>query len=162
VRGPLGADSFRQFLLAGLAVPLLERLVRDLAFDQQLRKLSPLRLTLEWHLCSLDLFHISRAKPRVSGVQQNRPAHDFFCTSLSPCLPPPRPVPFNLVSLPSLTPMPTSGLSQPARYRLGLFVNVNNLMNYGGYSGVTTSPFFEQPTMVFNPRRIDVGMNVNF
>jgi len=53
----------------------------------------------------------------------------------------------------------------PARYRLSLFVNVTNLMNranLGGYSGVMTSPFFEQPTVAFNPRRIDVGLNISF
>jgi hypothetical protein len=32
-----------------LAVPLLEGLRRDLAFDQQLRELPPLGLALEWH-----------------------------------------------------------------------------------------------------------------
>jgi hypothetical protein len=53
----------------------------------------------------------------------------------------------------------------PARYRLSVYVNVNNLTdhaNYGGYSGVMTSPFFMQPTLVNNPRRVDVGMNVGF
>lgn len=34
---------------ARLAVPLLEGLIRDLPFDQELRKLAPLRLALEWH-----------------------------------------------------------------------------------------------------------------
>ena len=49
----LEADSLGELLLAGLAIPLLERLVRNLAFDQQLSELSPLRLALEWHYPSL-------------------------------------------------------------------------------------------------------------
>jgi len=51
------------------------------------------------------------------------------------------------------------------RYRLNLFVNIQNLtnhLNYGGYSGVMTSPFFMQPTLATNPRRIDLGMGMNF
>ena len=54
---------------------------------------------------------------------------------------------------------------EPARYRIGVYVNVINLTdhaNYGGYSGVQTSPFFEQPTLVVNPRKVDVGMNITF
>jgi hypothetical protein len=57
------------------------------------------------------------------------------------------------------------GPAASARYRLSVFVNVNNLTNhanFGGYSGVMTSPFFMRPTLVFNPRKIDVGVNVNF
>ena len=52
-----------------------------------------------------------------------------------------------------------------ARYRFGIYLNVNNITNhanYTGYSGVQTSPFFMQPTTVINPRKIDVGINVNF
>jgi hypothetical protein len=37
------------FLPPVSAVPLLEGLIRDLPFDQELRKLAPLRLALEWH-----------------------------------------------------------------------------------------------------------------
>jgi hypothetical protein len=39
----------RQTFCAGLAIPLFESLVRDLAFDKQLRELATLRLTLEGH-----------------------------------------------------------------------------------------------------------------
>jgi hypothetical protein len=52
-----------------------------------------------------------------------------------------------------------------ARYRLVLFANASNLLNhanYGGYSGIATAPFFQQPTTVTNPRRVDFGANVNF
>jgi hypothetical protein len=51
------------------------------------------------------------------------------------------------------------------RYRVQLFVSVNNLTNhanYGGFSGTMTSPSFMVPTYVNNPRRIDTGMNFNF
>jgi hypothetical protein len=55
--------------------------------------------------------------------------------------------------------------AQQSRYRLNLFTNVTNLTNYrnyGGYSGVITSLFYRQPTLVQNPRRVDVGMNITF
>ena len=39
----------RQLSAAGLTIPFLERLRRDLPFDQQLRELTPLRLALERH-----------------------------------------------------------------------------------------------------------------
>ena len=53
----------------------------------------------------------------------------------------------------------------PPRYRLQVGLQVNNITNhanYGGYSGTLTSPYFEQPTLVFNPRKIDVIMSLNF
>jgi hypothetical protein len=52
-----------------------------------------------------------------------------------------------------------------SRYRLNVFTNINNLTNhrnYAGYSGVITSPFYKTPTVVNNPRRVDVGMNLTF
>src|SRR5688572_6771422 len=45
----LRRHALRQHFPAGLAVPLLVGLVRDLPFDQQLRELPPLRLALERH-----------------------------------------------------------------------------------------------------------------
>ena len=54
--------------------------------------------------------------------------------------------------------------AQP-RYRLNVFTNITNLSNhrnYAGYSGVIPSPFYRVPTMVINPRRVDVGMNLTF
>src|SRR5690349_17419012 len=43
------ADTLGQTFSARLAIPLFESLVRELAFDEQLRKLATLRLTLERH-----------------------------------------------------------------------------------------------------------------
>ena len=66
----------------------------------------------------------------------------------------------------TLTPGSAPGTPQAqVRYRMVLFVSVNNVTNranYSGFSGVRTSPFFGKATAVNNPRRIDVGMNVNF
>jgi hypothetical protein len=59
---------------------------------------------------------------------------------------------------------PGSGPAAP-RYRMSLYININNLTNHAnltGFSGIVTSPFFMQPTAVQNPRRVDVGMNVAF
>ncbi len=59
---------------------------------------------------------------------------------------------------------PGSGGGQP-RYRMNVFVNIQNLtnrQNLGGYSGVMTSPFFMQPTLASNPRRVDIGMGMTF
>lgn len=53
----------------------------------------------------------------------------------------------------------------PARYRIAPFVQINNLTNhanYGGYSGVLSSPNYGKPTMVVNPRAINIGMNLAF
>ena len=52
-----------------------------------------------------------------------------------------------------------------ARYRLQVFISADNLTNhanYLGYSGVTTSPFFGQPTTVTGMRKIDAGINLSF
>jgi hypothetical protein len=60
---------------------------------------------------------------------------------------------------------PGPGSEGPSRYRVGLYLSVNNLTdhaNYAGYSGIQTSPFFERPTRVINPRKMDVGLNVSF
>jgi hypothetical protein len=53
----------------------------------------------------------------------------------------------------------------PARYRLQLFVQAQNLTNeanYLGYSGTLTSPFFGKPTAVSGMRKIDFGINFGF
>lgn len=52
-----------------------------------------------------------------------------------------------------------------ARYRLNVFVNINNLTNHqnlGGYSGVATSDFFRKPTLAMNPRNVNIGAGFNF
>ena len=43
----LVANSLRQLLAAGFAIPFLEGLVGDLSLDEELGELAPLRLTLE-------------------------------------------------------------------------------------------------------------------
>jgi hypothetical protein len=51
------------------------------------------------------------------------------------------------------------------RYRLTLSVmitNITNHHNYGGYSGVMTSPFFRQPTIVEGVRRFDFAASISF
>lgn len=53
----------------------------------------------------------------------------------------------------------------PGRYRIGLFINAQNLTNnpnYTGYSGTITSRFFGQATAVQQPRRVDIGLNFGF
>ena len=53
----------------------------------------------------------------------------------------------------------------PTRYRLQVYVSVQNLTNranYVGYSGTQTSQFFGQPTAVNGTRKVDMGMNLNF
>jgi hypothetical protein len=52
-----------------------------------------------------------------------------------------------------------------ARYRLNVFANINNVTNhrnYANYSGVMRSQFYQTPTVVINPRRADIGMNLTF
>jgi hypothetical protein len=40
--------------------------------------------------------------------------------------------------------------------------NLTNRSNYGGYSGVMTSPFFGLATYAGSPRRIDVSVSFGF
>jgi hypothetical protein len=59
----------------------------------------------------------------------------------------------------------TVSITGQPRFRVGFYVTAQNLTNhanYGGYSGTMTSPFFGQPTLVLNPRKIDVGMQFQF
>jgi hypothetical protein len=52
-----------------------------------------------------------------------------------------------------------------ARYRLTFtlsVINLTNRTNFGGYSGVRTSPFFMRPTSAANPRRVELGMGLRF
>ena len=32
----------------------------------------------------------------------------------------------------------------------------------GGYAGVLTSPLYGQPSLVMNPRKVDLGVNLSF
>jgi len=63
-------------------------------------------------------------------------------------------------------PLPQQPATQgPLRYRLAMFVNINNISNHAnlaGFSGVMTSDFFMRPTAVQNPRKVDIGMNISF
>jgi hypothetical protein len=66
---------------------------------------------------------------------------------------------------PGAAPTVTTFTAPPARFRVALFANAQNLLNrpnYGGYSGTLTSPFFGQPTLVTNPRKIDLGIAFQF
>ena len=48
---------------------------------------------------------------------------------------------------------------------MGVYVNAQDLTNHrndASYSGAMTSPFFGQPTLVINPRKVDVGMRFQF
>ncbi len=52
-----------------------------------------------------------------------------------------------------------------ARYRMNLFVNVNNVTNHqnlGGYSGIATSPNFRKATFAMNPRNVNMGVGFTF
>jgi hypothetical protein len=54
---------------------------------------------------------------------------------------------------------------QGPRYRMQVFLSVQNLTNranYAGYIGTQTSPFFGQPTTVFGTRKVDFGVNLGF
>jgi hypothetical protein len=69
------------------------------------------------------------------------------------------------IPAPGAAPTVMTAAGPPTRYRIGFFVqmqNVTNHANYSGYSGVLTSPFFGQPTNVVNPRKIDFGVNFGF
>jgi len=53
----------------------------------------------------------------------------------------------------------------PPRFRIGLFLEAQNLTNhanYTGYSGTMTSPFFRTPTAVVQTRRVQAGLNFGF
>ena len=58
-----------------------------------------------------------------------------------------------------------AAFADTTRYRVTLSAQAQNLTNrdnYAGHSGVRTSPFFNQPTTVLNPRRIAFNVSFNF
>ena len=66
---------------------------------------------------------------------------------------------------PTPTGVPAPAAVAAGRYRVNLFVNINNLpnrYNYTGYSGVMTSSNFQKATSVQNPRNVNMGMNISF
>jgi hypothetical protein len=80
----------RQLLAAGLAVPFLERLTRDLPLDKQLRKLASLCLALEWHrlfleleslLCEAGRTFAELVNPFRGVCLRERPVEIFACLS---------------------------------------------------------------------------------
>jgi hypothetical protein len=57
------------------------------------------------------------------------------------------------------------GGAENKRLRFEIFASVQNVLNHVnpiGYSGVMTSPFFDQPTAAMPARRIDIGLRVGF
>jgi hypothetical protein len=51
------------------------------------------------------------------------------------------------------------------KYRLEFYAQAFNLLNHanpGSFSGVQTSPFFGQATSAQAPRRLELGMRMNF
>jgi hypothetical protein len=63
------------------------------------------------------------------------------------------------LSVSTMTPQATP------RYRINLGANINNLFNrpqYGGFSGIITSPLFLQPTSANGQRRITFNANLSF
>jgi hypothetical protein len=58
-----------------------------------------------------------------------------------------------------------TGGAAPPRYRIGIQAQVQNLtnhVNYTGFSGTMTSPFFLQPQNVLNMRKVDISLNFSF
>ena len=58
----------------------------------------------------------------------------------------------------------TGGNAQP-RYRFGIYAQIQNLTNRAnltGFSGNQASDFFRQATNVQNPRKVDIGVNLQF
>ena len=61
--------------------------------------------------------------------------------------------------------MGTAAAGTPARSRMNLFVNINNLTNHqnlAGYGGVQTSDFFRKPRTAVNLRSVQIGTTFNF
>jgi carboxypeptidase family protein len=62
-------------------------------------------------------------------------------------------------------PTVTTFAAPPARFRMQFNVSASNLTNhdnYAGYSGTLTSPFYGQPTLVLNPRKIEFSVGLFF
>lgn len=57
------------------------------------------------------------------------------------------------------------GPGEQRRFNIEIFAQINNLtnaVNYGGFSGVLTSPAFGLPTSAQAPRRIELGTRLGF
>ena len=58
-----------------------------------------------------------------------------------------------------------AGGAENKRFRIEFYAsaqNVTNHLNYVGYSGVMTSPFFGRPTNILNPRKVEIGARFGF
>jgi hypothetical protein len=58
-----------------------------------------------------------------------------------------------------------TGGPAPPRYRVGIYVNAQNLtnkVNYTGFTGTQSSPLFAKATGALGQRKIDIGLNVSF
>jgi hypothetical protein len=70
-----------------------------------------------------------------------------------------------VVDGPPPPPPPGGAAAVPARYRLNIFMTVQNVTNHqnlSGYSGVMTSRFFLQPTNAQNLRSVNFGVGMSF
>ena len=59
----------------------------------------------------------------------------------------------------------TVAINNQPRFRVGVYLQAQNLTNhynYGGFQGGDASPFFGQPTLVINPRKVDIGLQFQF
>ncbi len=59
----------------------------------------------------------------------------------------------------------TVAISNQPRFRVGVYLQAQNLTNhynYGGFQGGMLSPFFGRPTLVINPRKVDMGLQFQF
>ena len=59
----------------------------------------------------------------------------------------------------------TIAINNQPRFRVGVYIQAQNLTNhynYGNFQGGMLSPFFGQPTLVINPRKVDMGLQFNF
>ncbi len=60
---------------------------------------------------------------------------------------------------------PSMSMGATKKYRLEFYAQAFNLLNHanlGAFSGIQTSPFFGQATSAQSPRRIEVGLRMNF
>jgi hypothetical protein len=60
---------------------------------------------------------------------------------------------------------PSIGGAGTKKYRMEFYLQAFNLLNHtnlGVFNGVLVSPYFGQPTSAQAPRRMEVGMRINF
>jgi hypothetical protein len=60
---------------------------------------------------------------------------------------------------------PSIGAPSTRRFRLEFYAQAFNLLNHtnlGTFNGVQTSPYFGQATSAQGPRRMELGMRLNF